>query len=86
MVTPGESPMKNGLTPEYLSIPELAIYASVAPNTLKKWLKNGMPYYRVGRCIRIRVGEFNQWMIRFRGTSKLDLETLLDQVMEEVKQ
>jgi hypothetical protein len=36
--------MSNNLNPEYLSIPELAIYASVAPNTLKKWLKNGMSF------------------------------------------
>jgi len=76
--------INNNLTPEYLSLPELAVYASVARNTLKKWLKNGMPYYRVGRCIRVKVSEFNHWMNRFRGTSKPDLDTMLDQVMEEV--
>ena len=76
--------MKNQVTPEYLNLAELAIYASVSKNTLKKWLKNGMPCYQVNRCKRVRVGEFNGWMNRFRvGTCK-DLDAILDQVMREV--
>ena len=76
--------MKNQVTPEYLSLAELAIYASVGKNTLKKWLKDGMPYYKVNRCIRVRVDEFNQWMSRFRGGTSEDLDAILDQVMREV--
>ena len=76
--------MKNLVTPEYLSLPELAIYASVSKNTLKKWLKNGMPCYQVDRCIRVRVDEFNGWMSRFRAGTSNDLDAILDQVMREV--
>jgi len=76
--------MKPHVTPEYLSLAELAIYASVAKNTLKKWLKDGMPYYKVNRCIRVRVDEFNQWMSRFRGGTSKDLDTVWNQVMKEV--
>ena len=76
--------MKHHVTPEYLSLAELAIYASVAKNTLKKWLKDGMPYYKVNRCIRVRVDEFNQWMSRFRGGTSKDLDTVWNQVMKEV--
>ena len=76
--------MKNQVTPEYLSLTELAIYASVAKNTLNKWLKDGMPYYKVNRCIRVRVDEFNQWMSRFRGGTSNDLDAIWDQVMKEV--
>ena len=76
--------MKNQVTPEYLSLTELAIYASVAKNTLKKWLKDGMPYYKVNRCIRVRVDEFNQWMSRFRGGTSNDLDAVWNQVMREV--
>jgi excisionase family DNA binding protein len=78
--------MKHQVTPEYLSLTELAIYASVAKNTLKKWLKGGMPYYKVNRCIRVRVDEFNDWMNRFRRGTSEDLDAMLDQVMKEVKQ
>lgn len=76
--------MKNQVTPEYLSLAELAIYTSVAKNTLKKWLKDGMPYYKVNRCIRVRVDEFNQWMSRFRGGTSNDLDAVWNQVMREV--
>jgi len=76
--------MNGQASPEYLDLNQLAAYASVARNTLKKWLKSGMPHYRVGRCIRVRVDEFNEWMNRFRvGTSK-DLDAVWDQVMREV--
>jgi len=77
--------MNENASPEYLDLKQLAAYASVARNTLKKWLKSGMPHYRVGRCIRVRVDEFNEWMSRFRGgTSKPDLDDVLDQAMREV--
>jgi len=76
--------MKNQVTPEYLSLAELAIYASVAKNTLKKWQKGGMPYYKVNCCVRVRVDEFNDWMNRFRGGTSKDLDTIWDQVMKEV--
>ena len=81
-----DSDMNKVVTPKfYLSLAELAIYASVAKNTLKVWLRSGMPYYKVNRCIRVRVDEFNHWMNRFRvGTSKPDLNEVWDQVMEEV--
>jgi hypothetical protein len=37
---------KSTLLPEYLSLSELAIYASASRNTLKKWLRNfNMPHY-----------------------------------------
>ena len=74
-----------GASPEYLDLKQLATYASVARNTLKKWLRSGMPHYKVGRCIRVRVDEFDNWMNQFRiGTSKPDLDAVLDQAMREV--
>lgn len=47
---------------EYLPIKDLAEYASVSRNTLKKWLACGMPFYRVGRCLRVKKAEFDAWM------------------------
>ena len=78
--------MKNQVTPEYLSLKELQSYASVSKNTLKGWRKDGMPYYKVNRCILVRIGEFNDWMNRFRVGTSQDLDAMLDQVMKEVKQ
>jgi excisionase family DNA binding protein len=83
---PPDRDMNERVTPEYLSLAELAIYASVAKNTLKKWLKDGMPHYKVNRCIRVRIDEFNTWMHRFRVGTSPSLDAMLDQVMKEARQ
>jgi hypothetical protein len=73
------------MSPEYLTINDLAAYASVCRNTLKNWMACGMPYYRVDGCLRVRKGEFDTWMQQFRnGTESIDLEAVWNQVMEEV--
>jgi excisionase family DNA binding protein len=70
---------------EYLSYAELAVYASVCVNTLKKWTDLGMPVYQVGGVLRVKRTEFDAWMLQFRnGTKSTDLKTVFDQVMEEV--
>jgi excisionase family DNA binding protein len=67
-----------------MKINELAEYASVCRNTLKKWLAHGMPYYRVGSCLRVKRGEFDNWMQQYRnGTESVDLDAIWSQVMEE---
>jgi excisionase family DNA binding protein len=69
---------------EYLPINDLAKYASVSRNTLKKWMACGMPHYRVGSCLRVKKGEFDAWMRQFRnGTKSVDLDAIWDQVVEE---
>ena len=76
---------KSTLLPEYLSLSELAIYASASRNTLKKWLRDfNMPHYRIGRCIRVRKSEFDVWVKQFRNGTSTDLDAIWDQVMKEV--
>jgi len=70
---------------EFLSLAELAQYSSVGKKTLRKWIIRGMPIYKVGRLVRVKRSEFDAWMKQFRsGTSKPDLDAILDQVMREV--
>ena len=76
--------MKNLVTPEYLSLAELALYCSASKKTLNKWLRSGMPYYKVGRLVRVNVSEFNAWMRQFRSGTSEDLDTVWNQVMSEV--
>ena len=76
---------KSTLLPEYLSLSELAVYASASRNTLKKWLRDfNMPHYRIGRCIRVRKSEFDVWVKQFRNGTSNDLDAIWDQVMKEV--
>jgi excisionase family DNA binding protein len=73
------------ITREYFNISDLVVNASVSRNTLKKWLGCGMPYYRVGRCLRVKKSEFDAWIQQFRnGTESTDLKAVWNQVMEEV--
>ena len=77
----------SSLLPEYFSLLGLAVYASVSRNTLKKWLRDSnMPHYRIGRCIRVRKSDFDDWVKQYRNsTSKPYLDTLWNQVMKEVQ-
>ena len=70
--------------PEYLSLKGLASYTSVSLNTCKKWGDYGMPTYRIGRCIRVKKCEFEQWIQQFRSGTSNDLDTVWNQVMKEV--
>ena len=74
------------ISPEYLSLRDLAVYSGVCRNTLLKWLEYGMPCYRVDRCIRVKKSDFDQWFRQFRiGTESQDLDTHWNQVLEEVQ-
>ena len=73
------------ISPEYLSLKDLAVYSGVCRNTLLKWLEYGMPCYRVDRCIRVKKTDFDHWMQQYRrGTESQDLDSLWSQVLEEV--
>ena len=60
------------IQPEYLSIDDLSTYAGLHKNTLRKYLKGGMPHFRVGTRVCVKRSEFDVWMERFRanGTEK----------------
>jgi excisionase family DNA binding protein len=76
--------MNNQVTPEYLTLSNLEIYAGVGKKTLKKWINRGMPVYKVGRLVRVKKGEFDVWMRQFRSGTSEDLDAILDQVLREV--
>lgn len=74
------------IDPEYLTLKDLAAYASVSRNTLKKWQECGMLIYKVGGVLRVKRSEFDAWMRQFRvGTESKDLDAIFEQVLEEVR-
>jgi excisionase family DNA binding protein len=76
--------MNNQVSPEYLTLSDLEIYTGVGKKTLKKWINRGMPVYKVGRLVRVKKGEFDVWMKKFRSGTSEDLDTVWDQIMSEV--
>lgn len=72
--------------PEYLTIKQLSAYTNLHRNTLKLWMKRGMPFYRIGRSVRIKRSEFDLWMKGFQagGTEKQRFELLKREALSEV--
>jgi len=73
--------------PEYLSVAELSAYSSISKSTLRKWIRIGMPYFKLGRSIRIKRNDFDVWLEQFRasGTKRGSLrKQVLREAVEEV--
>jgi len=74
--------------PEYMSVASLVAYSSMSKSTLRKWILAGMPYYKLGRSIRIKRSDFDEWLEQFRanGSTEHDhLQAIWDEVVEEVQ-
>jgi len=71
------------ITPEYLSLRDLAAYTSISTRTVSKWIKSGMPHYRIGGSLRIKRSEFDEWVKRFH-VSEEDAGNKVEAVFEEV--
>jgi len=71
---------------EYLTIKQLSVYANLHKNTLKLWMKRGMPFFRIGRSVRFKRSEFDSWMEAFRaeGTEKQRLQVFKEEALREV--
>jgi excisionase family DNA binding protein len=54
------------LAPQYsalLSVPELSAYLGIKPKTLYAKIEAGeIPHYRIGRLVRFRLDEINEWL------------------------
>jgi len=72
---------------EYLTIKQLSQYTSLHINTLKSWMKKGMPFYRIGRSVRFKRSEFDEWVREFRagGTTEERVGLSLDGILKEVR-
>jgi len=60
------SPSGSTIVPKHttlLSVPELAVYLNIKPKTLYAKAEAGeIPHYRIGRIIRFRLDEINNWL------------------------
>jgi excisionase family DNA binding protein len=41
----------------------------MSKSTLRQWLKSGVPHYKFGGAIRIKVSEFDAWVEKFRSSA-----------------
>ena len=57
---------RTDIMPEYLTIEELSSYSGMSVCTLRNWKRSGMPYYRLGRSVRVKRSDFDAWVARFQ--------------------
>ncbi|MFZ0451220.1 MAG: helix-turn-helix domain-containing protein [Desulfatiglandaceae bacterium] len=82
----------NGMTttnhtePAYLDLPRLAEYSSLGLSTLRDHIRRGgLPAYKVKGKILIHRQEFDQWIQRFRVSKSQDLDSLVDEIIDDLK-
>jgi excisionase family DNA binding protein len=75
---PDKNEVLNKITPEYMNLDELSAYCAMSKMTLRRWIEHGMPHYRFGRSIRVRVSDFDAWVTRFRSSGSAVKEQVLD--------
>ncbi len=70
---------------EYLTIEQAAERAQVSRATVKRWMKEGMPFLILGpKLKRIRVGVFDAWLAhKFEGT--LSSQDVLALALSEIQ-
>jgi excisionase family DNA binding protein len=79
------NPGSNGHQPEYLTLEEVALYSSMSRSTLRKWLRIGMPHFKLGRSIRIKRKDFDGWLEQFRAAGT-DRNSRRKQALKEAVQ
>ena len=52
----------SNLESPFLNKQQACHYLGISNNTLDSWIKNGLPYIRVGKTIRFDKAEINRWL------------------------
>jgi hypothetical protein len=52
---------KKGTDMEYMDLKELSVAKKFCVGTLRRFLKKGMPHFRVGRKILVNPDEYDKW-------------------------
>lgn len=52
----------SNLNSPFLNKQQACNYLSISNNTLDSWIKQGLPYIRVGKTVRFDKTEINRWL------------------------
>jgi hypothetical protein len=77
------------MTPEYLSLRQLAQFSGLSVRTLRGYLSSGvrpLAHFRVGGKILVSRAEFDRWVAQFRvQASATAVSALVDDVLGELR-
>jgi len=66
----------------YLSLKEASEYTSISGRTLRD--QDDLPRYRVGKLLRFKKSEVDEWMLKHRERGKADLDELVNETLAKV--
>jgi hypothetical protein len=73
------------LKDQYFDLRGLSAYSALAVPTLRDYIREGaLPCFKVKGKILIRKSEFDGWMKGFRINRKRDINSMVDEVMEDL--
>ena len=73
------------LKEQFFDLRGLSAYCSLSVSTLRDHIRvNGLPAYPVHGKILVKKSEFDQWIGKFRIRRDQDLNTVADEVLDEI--
>ena len=74
------------LKDQYFDLRGLSAYSSLGVPTIREHIKlSGLPAFKVKGKLLVRMSEFNKWIEGYRQNKAQDLDSLVDNVMEELR-
>ena len=70
---------------QYFDLRGLSAYSSMKVPTLRDHIRKGLPCFKCGGKLLIRMSEFDAWLEKFRINKEQDLETLVEDVMADFR-
>jgi hypothetical protein len=71
----------NGQSDQYFDLKGLSGYSSMAIPTLRDYIREGMPYFKLKGKILVKRSEFDGWLESFRVNRNQKLNELVDGVI-----
>jgi len=73
------------LKDQFFDLRGLAAYASLSVSSLRNLIKSDrLPCFRLRGKLLVKRSEFDHWMSRYRLRSQRDVNSLVDEVMQEI--
>ena len=85
MIIPDEivSRQSIALKDKFFDLRGLSAYSSLGVSTLRDHIKKGLPSFKIGGKVLIKLSEFDRWLERYR--VKQDLNAIADDAVNQVK-
>lgn len=64
-----ETLSNNSLDNIFLNKKETCNYLKISNNTLDEWIFKGLPVIRIGKIVRFKINDINNWMSEFENTA-----------------